>query len=98
MVRDRSPISSVAGEGVIVPVMRPCESIALSACRRHDLQMVVLDGRPRVALPEWDEVFRSRGVASTAMKLDGRDRIVDAKMLRAAMQFGMREPGAELCH
>jgi cytosine/adenosine deaminase-related metal-dependent hydrolase len=71
---------------------------ALSACRRHDLQLVVMDGRPRVGLPEWHEVFRARGVVTAAIRLDGRDRIGDAKVLRAAAQFRMFEPGVELCH
>jgi cytosine/adenosine deaminase-related metal-dependent hydrolase len=71
---------------------------ALSASRRHDLKLVVLDGRPRVGVPEWAEVFRSRGVVSAAMRLDGHERIADVKVLRAAWQFGLNEPGVELCH
>jgi cytosine/adenosine deaminase-related metal-dependent hydrolase len=71
---------------------------ALSACRRHDLKLVVLGGRPRVGVPEWAEVFRSRGVVSAAMRLDGHERIADVKVLRAAWQFGLNEPGVELCH
>ena len=71
---------------------------ALTACRRHQIQLVVLDGRPRVGLPEWAEMFRSRGVVTGALRIDGCDRIADAKLLRAAVQFGMPEPGVDLCY
>lgn len=83
---------------IVLPAQGESAGEALSACRRHHLQMVVLDGRPRLGLPQWAEVFRSRGVASAAMRVDGADRIADAKMLRAAVQFGMHEPGVQVCH
>ena len=83
---------------IVIPAHDGPAGEALSACRRHHLKLVVLDGRPRVGLPEWAEVFRSRGVVSGAMRLDGHERIVDAKVLHAATQFGLSEPGVELCH
>jgi cytosine/adenosine deaminase-related metal-dependent hydrolase len=83
---------------IVLPARGGSAGEALSACRRHDLQLVVLDGRPRLGGRQWAEVFRARGVASAAMRLDGDDRIADAKMLRAAVQFGMHEPGVQVCH
>ena len=83
---------------IVLPAHDEPAGEALTACRRHQLQLVVLDGRPRVGLPEWAEVFRSRGVAIAAMRLDGHPRIADAKVVRAASEFGMHEPGVELCH
>src|SRR5687767_1499593 len=72
---------------IVIPPHSGQAGDALSACRRHNVQMVVLDGRPRIGLPEWHEVFHSRGVMSAAMRVDGHERIADAKMLRAAAQF-----------
>ncbi|HUR22092.1 MAG TPA: amidohydrolase family protein [Vicinamibacterales bacterium] len=83
---------------IVIPAHHGSAGEALSGCRRHHLQLVVMDGRPRLGLPEWAHVFRARGVVSGAMRLDGFERIVDAKVLRAAAQFGLREPGVELCH
>jgi cytosine/adenosine deaminase-related metal-dependent hydrolase len=97
-----APAGRLAPGGLAVLIVIPPHDgqpgDALAACRRHDVQLVVLDGRPRLGLPEWDEVFRSRGVITAAMRVDGRERIADAKILHAAAQFGMREPGVELCH
>lgn len=71
---------------------------ALVQCRRQDLRLVVLDGRPRVGVPEWVDVFRARGVSTTAMHLDDCDRIADAKLFQSASKFGLKEPGVEWRH
>ena len=64
---------------IVLPAQGESAGEALSTCRRHHLQMVVLDGRPRVGLPQWAEVFRSRGVATAAMRVDGVERLADAR-------------------
>jgi cytosine/adenosine deaminase-related metal-dependent hydrolase len=71
---------------------------ALSACRRQHIQLVVLDGRPRIGLPEWSDVFRARGVATAAMQVDDCERIADAKLYQAASRFGLQEPGVAWRH
>jgi len=83
---------------IVLPAHEGRAGEALAACRRHQVQLVVFDGRPRVGVPEWADVFRARGIAIAAMRLDGQPRIADAKVLRAASEFGMHEPGVELCH
>jgi cytosine/adenosine deaminase-related metal-dependent hydrolase len=83
---------------IVLPAHEGRAGEALSACRRHQVQLVVFDGRPRVGAPEWADVFRARGIPIAAMRLDGQPRIADAKVLRAASEFGMHEPGVELCH
>ena len=88
----------VPADLIVLPAHAGSAGEALSACRRQHVQMVVLDGRPRLGLPEWVDAFRARGVNTAPLRVDGSDRIADAKMLRAAVEFGIREPGVELCH
>ena len=83
---------------IVIPPHDGHPGEALSHCRRQDIRLVVLDGRPRVALPEWTDLFRARGVATAAMQLDESDRIADAKLFQSASRFGLKEPGVEWRH
>lgn len=83
---------------IVIPASPASAGDALSACRRHDVQLVVTDGRPRLAVPEWDQMFRARGVPSIPMRLDGQARVADVGLFRAANRFGISEQGVEWRH
>lgn len=83
---------------IVIPARDTSPGNALSACRRHDLQLVVTDGRPRLGLPEWEPLFRARGVSSAPMRLDGQARVADHGLRRASARFGIDEEGVEWLH
>jgi cytosine/adenosine deaminase-related metal-dependent hydrolase len=87
----------VPADLIVIPEHDGQAGDALSACRRHDVQLVVINGRPRVGVPEWKEAFDARGVTPGPMRVDGCDRVADVMMLRAAARYGIPEPGVDLC-
>lgn len=87
----------VPADLIVIPALAGSAGDALCACRRHDVQLVVINGRPRVGLPEWASAFAARGVTCAPMRVDSCARVADVMMLRAAARFGISEPGVELC-
>jgi cytosine/adenosine deaminase-related metal-dependent hydrolase len=90
--------AGVPADLVVLPASAASPGGALINSRRSDVQMVVLDGRPQLAVPEWSDVFGSRAVGSVQIRVDGRPRVADSRLLRAARRFGIHEPGVDLCH
>jgi cytosine/adenosine deaminase-related metal-dependent hydrolase len=69
---------------------------ALDGVRRADLRAVVRDGRPCVADPDFAPWFAAAGVDSVAVTLDGRPKLVDARLADPALIA--LEPGFERHH
>ncbi|QWT18888.1 amidohydrolase family protein [Bacillus sp. NP157] len=69
---------------------------ALDGLRRADLRAVVRGGMPCVADPDFADWFEAAGVDAVAVMLDGRPKLVDARLADDALMA--LEPGFERVH
>ena len=81
---------------VVVPQLGDDPASSLLATRRHQLQLVVVGGRPVVGDPDASPVFAARGVQPQSGSLDGADRLFDAALARRVAQSSIREAGLEI--
>jgi cytosine/adenosine deaminase-related metal-dependent hydrolase len=69
---------------------------ALGHASRSDLELVVLDGRPRLAAPRHAGLFEALDQRYEAVRLDGVEKILDAEIANACRRFALLEPGLDL--
>jgi len=69
---------------------------ALLACRRQDVSMVVVGGRPLVGSSTFLPAFVSRRVASHPVSIDGVDKVMSASVARRLARSAISEPGVVL--
>ncbi|KJV36812.1 amidohydrolase family protein [Luteibacter yeojuensis] len=86
-----------AGKGadfIVVADRAKSASAALEGVRRADLRAVVRGGKPCIADPDLGYWFAAVGVPTVAVTLDGRPKLVDARLAEPALMA--LEPGFEL--
>lgn len=79
---------------IVVPAAPGRPADALLACRRADLQLVVVGGRPMVASPGFADAFSER--PSTPVIIDGRPMVLDKAVAGRLARSSIQEPGVEI--
>ena len=78
---------------IVVPAIRATAASSLLECRRHQLQLVMIAGRPLIADGALSSTFAARGLRTTALRVDGVERVADASLTRAISRCAISEPG-----
>ena len=78
---------------IIVPAISPTAAEALLECRRHDLQLIVVNGEPMLGEPRFHRLFNERRVPSAPLRVDGVARLARATLAKAITHCPIREPG-----
>jgi cytosine/adenosine deaminase-related metal-dependent hydrolase len=78
---------------VVVPARDADGGQALLQTSRRTIQMVAVDGRPVVAAPAFEPVFRARRIAARPIVVDGVERLADARLAASIGRSPISEPG-----
>jgi cytosine/adenosine deaminase-related metal-dependent hydrolase len=81
---------------VVLPPLREDPASALVASSRSDLRLVAIGGRPLLGDGGAGPVFQARNVAAEGVRLDGRERLLDASIARRMRRSPIGEAGLEL--
>ncbi len=95
MLRCRSAGRLAVGAPADLVVLPPIEDAWLHV-RRHDVCLVVINGRPRVGDTAMAPVFAARRVVTRPLVVDGVRKLADARMVRHLIWAGLAEPGVEV--
>ena len=77
----------------IIPALADSASESLLRCARGDVSLVAIQGIPMVGDPSLSAVFAARRVRVRRMDVDGRTRVVHARLARRIEQCAITEPG-----
>lgn len=86
----------VSADLLVVPPIADDPAEALLHATRRDVALVAIGGRPMIAAPGFSSVFRARRVASRPIRLDGVEKLGDARLVRAIDRCPIAEPGLEV--
>jgi cytosine/adenosine deaminase-related metal-dependent hydrolase len=78
---------------VVIPAVRTDPAAALLATTRRDVLLTVARGRPLVGDPHFDRVFRGRRVRTRCIRVDGAERLSDARLAASIARCAIPEPG-----
>lgn len=81
---------------VIFPAMNGDPFDSLLRCNRADMQLVMLGGKPLYGALEFKQVFSQARVATQAIRVDGREKLLAQKIARRLKQNSIGEPGVEI--
>jgi cytosine/adenosine deaminase-related metal-dependent hydrolase len=78
---------------VVIPPGASHPADELLATSRHEVRMVLVEGRPLIGDPDLAPVFRARRVVARPIRLDEAPKIVDAAVVRRIAGCPIAEPG-----
>jgi cytosine/adenosine deaminase-related metal-dependent hydrolase len=81
---------------MVIPPLAGDPGEALLETRRHDVRLVVIDGRPLVGDPEFAAVFRARKVTARPLQVDCRAKLGDSGLVRRIAGCPIAEPGVSI--
>jgi cytosine/adenosine deaminase-related metal-dependent hydrolase len=81
---------------VVVPSTKIDAAEALLTTSRRDLSLVMIDGRPLIASPAFDTLFRTRRAKTHPIVIDGAERVAEGALARAIERCPIAEPGVEI--
>ena len=85
-----------AADLLVVPPTSGGPAEALLNASRRDVALVAIGGRPMIAARWLSPLFRARRVASRPLRIDGVEKIADARLVRAIGRCPIAEPGVEV--
>lgn len=86
----------VAADLLVVPPTSDEPAQALLRAARRDVALVTLGGRPMIAARWLSPLFHARRVASRPVRIDGVEKLGDARLVRSIDQCPIAEPGVEV--
>jgi len=78
---------------IVVPPATAAPGSALLATRRSELDLVVIDGRPAIGAPRFDQAFSARRIRTANIVVDGAKRIADVRLAARIRGCAIQEPG-----
>jgi hypothetical protein len=89
-------VSGAPADLMMVPDGHANSLDSLTDSRRADVRVVMAGGLPVVADPDLSDLFAATGTEATGVGLDGRDKLLRARLVERARASVIREPGLEV--
>jgi cytosine/adenosine deaminase-related metal-dependent hydrolase len=84
---------SAPADLMVIPAFAPEPAAALLQTMRHDVRLVIVDGRPLVGDPDLAAVFRARRVTPRPLRVDGAAKLADSGLVRRVAGCPIVEAG-----
>jgi imidazolonepropionase-like amidohydrolase len=78
---------------LVVPATHGTAAEALASTRRANVSLVVIGGRPMVAVPRFCGLFGARGVEARPIAIDDTSHLAEAALARDIARSPIQEPG-----
>jgi cytosine/adenosine deaminase-related metal-dependent hydrolase len=78
---------------IVIPRLAASATAALVTAHRRNVQLVVVGGRPLFGEQRFQAAFDARRVGTAAIRVDGADRVAEARLAARIRSCAIQEPG-----